>query len=241
MSWRELALMLAVGLGSGGLAMALLCVLRPLAEHLYEHWLDWRNRRVNAKIDALPDDEDEGPRLIADTGVVQVWAGPQVQQSARNAFEQARREGAGLLDEQLRNAFSNTYRSPQAPPPPPPPPPMPPGRQRIRMPSEPALGLGGLLGETAPSRWKPPGPPRPAAPWEDLHTFPRHGRPTRDSVFGLRHRAKALSLICVGCELEQPPLTGGERKCPYCGIHMALVGDYVEWWRDSMEVDPWSP
>lgn len=81
-----------------------------------------------------------------------------------------------------------------------------------------------------------------SAPWEDLHSFPPGCRPKRDAYIGLHHVEPALAMICVGCELEQAPLTHGERTCAYCGLRLKLFGSRVFWWREpGPAVEEWRP
>jgi len=103
------------------------------------------------------------------------------------------------------------------------------GRQTIRMP-QPAWGG---------SAWSPTPPDAHDAPWEDCHTFPKGGRPTRD-VFGL-HGDPPLAFVCPGCELAQPPLTEEHRTCGYCGLNIKRYGSRLYWWRVAVEVEEWKP
>ena len=67
-------------------------------------------------------------------------------------------------------------------------------------------------------------------------------RPKRDAYIGLHHVEPALAMICVGCELEQAPLTHGERTCAYCGLRLKLFGSRVFWWREpGPAVEEWRP
>lgn len=115
---------------------------------------------------------------------------------------------------------------------------LPPGRQAIRIPGH--MVREGMFGRMV--AWSPPFPrgARNAA-WSDLHRFAPGARDRQKSP-GARFITEEppIALICVGCELEQPPLED-ERACPYCGIHMKAHGSRVFWWRDAVEVAEWTP
>ena len=206
-------------------------------------WLEWQNRRVNERLASAWDDEDaEGEEAEDDLDVIMdaVRRGEAVIPLALMSALAARGQMIGIetFDDMPFAPLNEAKPEPEPPKPAPASePPMEPGRQRLRMSTAVEMTI---LGPRV-VEWSPPGPQRPSVPWEDVHTFPRGCRPVRSDAFGLHHRAPARSLICVGCELEQPPLIQGERRCAYCGIFMALVGSYVEWWREPCEVAPWTP
>lgn len=118
------------------------------------------------------------------------------------------------------------------------PPALAPGRQAIRIPGH--MVREGMFGRMV--AWSPPIPAgaRNAA-WSDLHRF-APGATNRQKSPGARFITEEppIALVCVGCELEQPPLED-ERACPYCGIHMKAHGSRVFWWRDAVQVAEWSP
>ncbi|MFN3582910.1 hypothetical protein [Phenylobacterium sp.] len=111
------------------------------------------------------------------------------------------------------------------------PPPLKPrdGRQELAMPAT-GSAFDALFGRGR--SWAPRRDFR-CAPWENLHTF-AGPRPRRDD-YGLHGDTSPLSMICPACELEQPPLTQGERRCPYCGLRLQISGTYVLWWRAAIE------
>lgn len=77
------------------------------------------------------------------------------------------------------------------------------------------------------------------AAWEDLHTFPKGERPTRDSV-GV-HGGSPIAFVCPGCDLAQPPMTEEHRSCGYCGLKVRRVSMRLYWWREPTEVQEWKP
>ncbi|HYF09526.1 MAG TPA: hypothetical protein VD970_18040 [Acetobacteraceae bacterium] len=113
---------------------------------------------------------------------------------------------------------------------------LPPGRQNISMPT--VMVRSGIFASARP--WKPEIPAdAKSAPWPDLHRFAA-GAAERQKSPGGRYLSEEppIALVCVGCELEQPPLDD-ERRCPYCGIVMKVHGSRVFWWRDPVEVPEW--
>jgi hypothetical protein len=107
-----------------------------------------------------------------------------------------------------------------------------PGRQAIAMPSN-VTPYGG-------PPWAGLIPPEAHyAAYEDCHTYAKGARPVRDD-FGY-HGEPALSFICPGCELEQPPILTGTRVCGYCGLRTLLHGSRLIWWRKAVEVAEWKP
>jgi hypothetical protein len=114
-----------------------------------------------------------------------------------------------------------------------------PGRQHVAMPREAAHGLMGLV---AGLPWKPAVPRNAhSALWEDCHRFAEGAKPKRDPHYGLTHQEPPLAFICPACDLEQTPLIGGDRSCPYCGVKLKLHGTRVFWWREHVEIPEWRP
>jgi hypothetical protein len=107
-----------------------------------------------------------------------------------------------------------------------------PGRQTIRMPQSVHSVFGG-------SAWSLTPPGAHEAPWEDCHTFPKGGRPTRDAA-GLNGEP-AIAFVCPGCELAQPPMQEERRACGYCGLNIRRHGTRLYWWRTEIEVQEWKP
>lgn len=115
-----------------------------------------------------------------------------------------------------------------------------PGRQTIAMPAE--IVASTMFGTAVTRPWRPPVPDHAhVAMWEDCHRFAQGAKPKRDPYFGLMNHEPALALICPGCDLEQTPLTSGERRCGYCGLNLKLIGSRLFWWRDRVEVAEWRP
>lgn len=117
-----------------------------------------------------------------------------------------------------------------------------PGRQPI------SIGVGEFIAvsDFAAPRfqvrpWTPPDISR-SAPFERLHRFMPGVKVVRDPVYGLLQHEPPLALICPACELEQPPLTNGERSCPYCGLKLKVHGTAIFWWREpAPDVPHWAP
>jgi len=108
---------------------------------------------------------------------------------------------------------------------------LPPGRQSLNMPGRP-FSL---------SPWSPPVPEHARnAPWSMVHRF-APGAQRQTDPRGMCHGEEPpLSFICMGCELEQPPLTS-DRSCAYCGLVLKVRGPRVFWWREAVEVGEWRP
>lgn len=81
-----------------------------------------------------------------------------------------------------------------------------------------------------------------SAAWADLHTYAEGSDKQRDPRAAFIGQDPPIAMLCPGCELEQPPLrTDDVRPCPYCGLRLKLFGARVFWWREAIEVQPWSP
>lgn len=122
-------------------------------------------------------------------------------------------------------------------PPPPRPAGLPPGRQRVRVGAAAIATDRGI--ELRP--WTPPIPAEAhSGSWSDVHRFAPGAERQRDSRAACLGQEPPISLVCIGCELEQPPLFE-ERACAYCGLHMKPHGSRVFWWREQLEVPAWIP
>lgn len=114
---------------------------------------------------------------------------------------------------------------------------LPPGRQRIHLARVAELTSHGLIARP----WTPPIPAEAhSASWSDVHRFAPGAERQRDSRAACLGQEPPISLVCVGCEMEQPPLFD-ERACAYCGLHMKPHGSRVFWWREQLEVPMWQP
>lgn len=114
---------------------------------------------------------------------------------------------------------------------------LPPGRQRIHLARVAELTSHGLIARP----WTPPIPAEAdSAAWSDVHRFAPGAERQRDSRAACLGQEPPISLVCIGCELEQPPLFD-ERACAYCGLRMKPHGSRVFWWREAAEVPMWQP
>lgn len=139
--------------------------------------------------------------------------------------------------EHLRGAsmFGGLVLNPPIPMPEPPPKPQPePGRQNIRQTSE-GSGMFGIA-----HAWEPTIPAHAKSiGWADIHRFPPGAPRQRDPRAPMEGHAPPIAMVCIGCELEQAPLTSGARSCPYCGLNIHVIGPVAMWWRQPVTVPEW--
>lgn len=76
--------------------------------------------------------------------------------------------------------------------------------------------------------------------WESCHLFSPYAKRPERTVFGLHVSEPPLAMTCVECDLRQPVLHHGVRRCTYCGTLMMVHGTRVYVWRDqAVEVAEW--
>ncbi len=76
--------------------------------------------------------------------------------------------------------------------------------------------------------------------WESCHLFSPYGKRPERTVFGLHVSEPPLAMTCVECDLRQPVLHYGARRCAYCGTVIMVHGTRVYFWRDkAVEVEEW--
>lgn len=76
--------------------------------------------------------------------------------------------------------------------------------------------------------------------WESCHLFSPYGKRPERTVFGLHVSEPPLAMTCVECDLRQPVLHHGARRCAYCGTVIMVHGTRVYFWRDkAVEVEEW--
>jgi hypothetical protein len=153
--------------------------------------------------------------------------------ATRPGFE----NGGTVTEEQLEwflsrgRSLSDGFRATPAAPPTAPTRSLPAGRQPIRA-VRAETGLFAMFGQTTFDPFQIPDDAH-SAKWEQKHLFSPYAKLPVRGWWGLQCSEPPLALACPDCEMKQPALPHGHRRCGYCGVVMTVHGTRLYWWRED--------
>lgn len=72
--------------------------------------------------------------------------------------------------------------------------------------------------------------------WEAVHQFNAYGAQPHRHDHGVCVPEPPLAMVCPNCDLKQPIMERGARRCEYCGVHLQVHGSRVYYFYPEQDV-----